>query len=269
MASKNWAFTSFEEKEPAFNDSVHRYMIYQQELCPETKKLHWQGFVIMDKRVRMTTVKDSLGSKSIHVEQCKGSAEQNREYCTKSKSKVGEAKEFGHCPKHGERIDLQKAGELAIEGKYREIPFGTYIRYNKGLEKLANLHNRPKKRENLKVYVFWGESGCGKSYNAHKDAGEDFYSKPNGPWWDGYTGEKNVIFDEFEPDECKLSEILKWMDVYPLSLPVKGGFVPAMYENLWITAHKNPLNWYSSDRTPEIMRRITEIKKFTEVYKKK
>lgn len=268
MASKNWSFTSFEEKEPQFNESVHRYMIYQKELSPETKKVHWQGFLIMNTRVRMSTVKKSLSSNTVHLEVSKGSAEQNKEYCSKSKSKIGETKEFGTCPKNGERIDLQKAGELAIEGKFKDIAFGTYIRYNKGLEKLAALHNAPKKRENLKVHVFYGKSGCGKSYKAFEDAGEDCYVKPDGHWWDGYLGQKNVIIDDFDPEEHKISEILKWMDVYPLSVPIKGGFVTAKYENLWITSHYSPEKWYNAERTPEVMRRITEVKKFKDVYKK-
>ena len=38
--------------------------------------------------------------------------------------------------------------------------------------------------------------------------------------------------------------MLKVLDRYPLSLPVKNGFTPALYDTVIITSNKPPHEWY-------------------------
>lgn len=89
-----------------------RYLVFQQERCPETGALHLQGFIALMSPQRMTGVKKILdpkkGSKSsIHLESSRGTADQNRAYCTKEDTRVEDTVpyEYGSLPSAGKKKD--------------------------------------------------------------------------------------------------------------------------------------------------------------------
>lgn len=253
MAAINWAFTSFDEKKPEFNSDM-RYLVYQQEKSPTTGRLHWQGYMQLKKKARMQSAKKTLGDEKAHMELAKGTPSQNKDYCTKEESRIGGPWEFGEMKGQGARTDLTTAGKLALEGKWEEIPDATLIRYAKGLEKLVTIRKKPQVRE-MSVEIIWGPTGTGKSHMANEKAPEAYW-KPSGMWWDGYKGEKTVVIDEFDPEKHNVNDVLHWMDKWPVSVPIKGGFVPYECEKLIITSHFDPNLWYCG-RTDEIKRRAS------------
>jgi len=87
LAGRRWCFTSFLDRAPALTGPV-RYAVWQPELAPDTGRKHWQGFVIFDKPVSYTQVKQYLDDNAAHVELARGTTEQCRVYCTKEESRV-------------------------------------------------------------------------------------------------------------------------------------------------------------------------------------
>lgn len=105
MRTRNFMITCY-KKEPIFNAEKMQYMVYQQEKCPSTKKLHWQGYVEFINKYSMKCVKTIFDDNTIHVEVRKGNQKQAIDYCTKSETKVEEAKVYGKPKMQGGRSDL-------------------------------------------------------------------------------------------------------------------------------------------------------------------
>lgn len=124
----------------------------------------------------------------------------------------------------------------------------SYIKYHRGIEKCFGfLSNRTKRDWKTEVIVYYGEPGTGKSRTAKEVAdsrgGEPFY-KSRGEWWDGYKGEETIIIDDFY-GWLKFDEMLRIMDRYPLSVPVKGGFVEFLGRLLIVTSNRAIGDWWS------------------------
>lgn len=98
VPSKYWCFTKFYDKkqevdtletlESIFRSKKIDYII-GKEICPSSKRHHLQGFISSSKKIRPNElVKD----KSIHWEKCKGSKDDNVNYCAKEGNFVGTLK---------------------------------------------------------------------------------------------------------------------------------------------------------------------------------
>ena len=68
----------------------------------------------------------------------------------------------------------------------------------------------------------------------------------SGLWWDGYVGQKTVMFEEFK-GQVQLQKMLQILDPYPLRLEIKGGLVPARFERVFITSNYTPDKWYKNE----------------------
>jgi len=98
MPHDKWAFTAW--KEPVINVNMISYMIWQQELCPTTKLLHYQGYVEFKRNYKRFQVKSLFKDKTMHCEHAYKSQKANIRYCTKGES----IKRF----EFGQRIDEVK-----------------------------------------------------------------------------------------------------------------------------------------------------------------
>lgn len=67
-----------------------KYLVAQLEEAPSTKQLHWQGFLISKKQLRIKQVQKLLNAPGAHCEPARASPLQNREYCTKEESRYKE-----------------------------------------------------------------------------------------------------------------------------------------------------------------------------------
>lgn len=71
-----------------------RYLIYQMEECPETKMVHFQGYVQFLKQLRLTGAQEALGlPKETHMEISKKPPQANILYCSKLESRAEPGKE--------------------------------------------------------------------------------------------------------------------------------------------------------------------------------
>jgi len=108
-------------------------------------------------------------------------------------------------------------------------------------------------------YVFWGRTNTGKSRRAWEEAGMGAYCKdPNTKFWDGYQNQDAVVMDEFR-GLINVSNLLRWLDRYPVRVEIKGSSRPLSMTTLWITSNVNPLYWYpevDSETQAAFMRRL-------------
>lgn len=125
-----------------------------------------------------------------------------------------------------------------------------------------------KRRDRTKapeVYVFWGQPRTGKTRYCW-DTWHDFdtCSISGHRFVLGYRGQKNVIFDDFNPKSCPVELLLKLTDRYPYTIDVKGSEVEWCPEVICFTSNVSPMAWYPDHPGWEaaFRGRCKQIKKF-------
>lgn len=246
--SRNWCFTDFKllDFNKIWNEyrDIIRYICVGEEICPKTKKKHYQGWIQFVNKKRMSRVKNILNSKEIHLEPCRGNEIDNNKYCQKE----GKHSTFGKYIIQGQRTDLEEIKKmidnsvpmLEVANNY----FSDYIRYFRGLERYQEMvqKNKTKMFRKIKTTLIMGPTGCGKTRKAVESCSS--YYKITGSslkWFDGYDGEKTLIIDEYAND-LKITTLLNILDGYQLRLPVKGGFTYANWTRVFITTNLKELH---------------------------
>lgn len=264
---RSWCFTLNNYTDIEYNSLKNlecKYLIIGKEKG-EQGTLHLQGYVQFA-NARPLSVLKTLNQRA-HWEVAKGSALQNKQYC----SKENDFFEKGKIPEQGARKDIQqvyanfrKGGRVADLIKDQDLGFQA-LRVAEKLEAYKKLDfDKPKD-----VYWFWGETGTGKTRSAMDMAKlvDDYWmSGENLKWFDGYYGQPLAIIDDFRKDFCTFHFLLRLLDRYPLRVPVKGGFTEWNPEVVIITTAFPPEGVYSTrEDINQLLRRIKEVKHFTEV----
>ncbi len=215
-----------------------RYLVYGFEKG-ESGTPHLQGYVTFEKPIYFTAVSKLLPR--AHIEVCKGSPKQARDYAIKD----GDYKEFGDIPKgavgggDAQKRRYEEAFAAAKLGKFDDIPadlrtrhFHTYetifARYG---PKMALLEGE---LENVWIY---GPPGSGKSKHAHATYPDAFWKSSNDKWWDGYKHEDVVVLDDVHPDWTGKHQIKQWADRYPCMVNFKGSMVQIRPKKIVVTSN--------------------------------
>lgn len=224
---------------------------------------HLQGYVRFNKRRRLGQVKALFGARA-HCEVARGSPAQNQAYCEKE----GNSFQFGELPVgRGARTDITAALEAVKGGATRrllleEFPL-VYGKYPRLITDALCVYSGARSWA-TRVLVYWGETGLGKTKKAFEECDEP-YVHSGGPWFDGYDGQADVIFDDFGGSEFKLTYLLKLLDRYPMRVPVKGGFVNWVPHTIYITSNYAPSNWFPTakdEHVKALLRRIEKVVHF-------
>lgn len=282
--SRHWCITLFNA--PANLDDVvtkhphFKYMVYQPEEAPETKKEHLQGYIEFDCVQKLSALKKLFGVGN-HFETKKGTREQARMYCMKDESRLAAAEptELGEWVPDkgkGKRTDLEGACEVVkkqgILGLVQESP-ALFVRNHSGMSKLAAIYDQMEKSlRDISVVVHVGPPGTGKSWSVwHSEKMDDIYALTmygkGSTWFDGYTGQPTLLIEDFK-GQIDYQELLRILDIYPLMVQIKGGSCMAKWTKVYITTNFEPSLWYDAQPFGALNRRITEVKNFVEVYKK-
>lgn len=264
--ARNWVFTIKHYLEEDVTESTRirwdpakfKYLAYQCERAPETGGLHLQGYVQFNVPVHFSTVQNTFGVRNWYDRQRAPLDTQAADYALKPDTRVAGPFTHGEMRRQGQRSDLASFVSRIQEGAspsdlLEEFP-GHMLRFNAAVQKVQSANYKPAVRP-VKVLYCHGPTGCGKSRAAAGFAASHgsirCYHKPPGEdWWDNYSGEPVVIWDEFHLEEYTRGKLLMWLDQYPVQLPVKNAFVPAQYYLVILLTQDEPGEWldHSHDR---------------------
>lgn len=268
VRSRNYCFTDFNmtDFDTIYDDykDVIRYMCWGKETCPNTKKIHLQGWIQMINAKDFNVVRKLLGGK-VHLERMCGSEYQNDKYCKKDNDFVCK----GRFKAQGFRSDMEEIKKtLDGGGTMLEIAtshFGDYIRYHGGLTKYAELilEETTKAWRKIEVIIHYGETGSGKTRTAVDDSPDHYMIRGDDlQWFDGYKGQKTLIIDEYS-NQVVITKLLSLLDGYQLRLPIKGGFTYANWNKVYITTNLDYLHINAKEEHRDALsRRVTEIINF-------
>lgn len=108
----NYVETELDALRTSLQEDSVRYAVFGKEVG-EGGTPHLQGFTAFVKQKSLKACKEVVGERA-HVEVCKGSEEDNYQYCTKG----GEFEEFGTRKKQkGKRTDLEAFKTAVLEGE--------------------------------------------------------------------------------------------------------------------------------------------------------
>lgn len=246
------------------------YVIFGEEIGPVSGKLHYQGYVQWQKRIRATTLKKHFDG--VYFKPSDGSPLSNMHYCSKDgkvwtfgepKPTAAEAGGFATASK------FEHISELAAQGKYGEIRRlypSEAIRYGRGIMGLRNFVDRPPvpKKFRPAVYWFYGEgTGCGKTHAVFEMA-PDLYDKEPNKWWDDYQFQPDIHIEEVSPeDHPSAYHIKKWLDERPFNAEFKGGSWGTIRpRRIFITSNYSIDEIYNPRDAACVKRRCMQIKKF-------
>lgn len=256
MRMRNACFTSYKERiEPKADENYLVYCVWQQERCPETGRLHYQGYAEFSKPISMRQAQKAIGDPVAHIKTRYGTQKEAITYCTKEETRVAGPWSVGEAKKQGSRTDIQAIANMArdnvpIAEIVDEIP--NALRYTRNIREIKYEYGREraKKRKHWPCFVrvLWGETGTGKTSAALEYPASFFKWNPTkGAYWmDGYDGETHLIIDDYQ-DQIPIQSFLNILDDYSCQIPVKGGFVWRGWDMITITSNYPPEEWYRLD----------------------
>lgn len=210
-----------------------------------------------------------------HWEVARAPPADNKAYCSKEDTRVDGPWESGtlqECSSQGQRTDLIEARDSLKNGKkFMDLVeddkmIDIAARFPRFVERLEKEYNKPPAREEVYVTLHFGPANSGKSYCACKENPADpaiyWFDGNNGEFWEGYTGQKIVVMDEFSGSTLSPLRFQRVCDKYPMIVPIKGSSTPLLATEIHITSNYLPSKWWKEGTryTPEAVdRRIHEV----------
>lgn len=248
---------------------------------------HTHLFIFRDNPMRFSMVKNKFSS--AHIDYCRGSTQDNRDYVRKEGKYKDTDKaetnlpntfeEFGECPieEQGKRNDLNDLYRMIKDGMSNYDILESNPNYMLQIDKIERCRQTVREEQfkntfrELQVEYWYGDTGQGKTRTVMERYGyENVYRVTNYKYpFDGYRGQDVIIFEEF-CSSLKIQEMLTYLDGYPLDLPCRYNNKTACYTKVYILSNI-PFDEQYRDifrEYPETFkafkRRIGCIKRFTD-----
>ena len=231
---------------PTSIEDLHPLLAYvkgQKELG-EGGYLHWQVVCATKKKTTITGVKCAFCNEAYAKPSRSDAADA---YVHKEDTYVdGTRFEVGtKALKRNSAPDWDGVWDNAVSGNHLAIPADIRIRCYHTIKRIRKDHQEAQFRPGVQCYVYWGVTGSGKSHRMFEEAGSRAYIKSSTTkWWDGYTGQEDVIIDEFRGN-ISVEHMLKWIDKYPCFVEEKGGQLALRATRFWIASNLDPRAWWS------------------------
>jgi hypothetical protein len=280
IESRYWVFTL---NNPSWYDETYaglfmelkcfKYACWQHEISPTTQTRHLQGFVCLTRGQKRSYITDVLEGRAHLEPKVKDSTlEQCRDYCRKEESRdpafpefyqIGEFPEL-HPGQRTDLIELQQSLRNGLTAKdYCDEYFEIYLRCPNLVQNwtAAQIQERDARVPHECVLIY-GPPGTGKSRLASYLAPRG-YRHDMGKWFDGYRGERTLIFDDFGGASIPFRAFKRIVDRYPLRVEVKGTSCNLATTQTIITSNYLPEEWWSQEVTGQhvsaIIRRIDYV----------
>lgn len=257
MRNRNWCFTTFnlwsddKYKALAAKPDIN-YICRGVETCPDTGRVHHQGYVEFTSAKRIGQVKTLLEDNAVHLEPRRGKQQQAIDYCKKD----GVFTDWGKPKAQGKSKEVEDAMEAVREGvKLNDILSGlsghAFHTYRRSISDFVRFNAAIKFNEDYDVNVgrtvrvYWGPTGTGKTRRVHDESPDVAMVEWDGRFLLGYNGEREVCFDDFDWTTMPRSTFLKMTDRYKCVMPIKGGETVWAVTKIYFTSNFDPANWYN------------------------
>lgn len=239
------------------------YTIGQVEECPDTKRLHIQGYTEFTESTPIATIRSVL--KGISSKACsvsKGNQQHNITYCSKSSSQILPPIEIGvPLPKNqGKRNDIHATIALVENTNSMRDVLSQSTSYLSVRMAEKYLQYKEKQRKIAPINFIWihGVTGVGKTRYVYENY-TDVFRPINYKWWEGYDCHKTVLIDDFRKTFCNWDELLRLTDIYPFRVETKGGSRHVKFTTIIFTSPEPPKDlWGFTEDIDQLLRRITK-----------
>lgn len=258
-----------EDFDPAVFQQICKYYVMGKEIS-KTKTPHLQCYLEFNGPTRKKRIQALFRSK-VHVERRhkKSTPLQASNYCKKGEGedfahqKNPDFVEYGTLSTPGKRNDIHKLRQAVQSGSslltlYNEHD-AMYKYHRAAKDHRLQLQMQDKKFTPMQIICLYGPAGAGKT-RASTDQFPDIFHVPsvNPLWFDGYDGEETILIDDFY-GAMDYSQLLKILDGYRFSVPIKGGFVWKQWTRVIITSNRHPNTWYPHHDFSALERRFDLI----------
>lgn len=288
--SRSWVFTWNNYPADAYDQllanraNFHACFVGKEVAASGTP--HLQGVLIAKKPCRLGFLTRLLPN--VHFEVMRGSEAQAVAYTKKE----GNPDRLDWDDRHqGSRTDLaavtalvQANPRIAVRAVAQAMPT-SFVRFHGGVTALARaLLPVPPFFSKRHVKWFYGPTGCGKSYNALREAiaaagGDESnvfrWTVRNLKFPGNYNGEEYVVIDELRTvwEHFTFSGLLTLLDDYRCETELKGGQVFWAPKMVWITTPLHPHEFITDEERRgnpqairQLSRRIDEVRLYDVPY---
>lgn len=272
-----------------WNAEHMRYLCYQVEKTPTTGVLHYQGYVewlrprqgnhaeaklLFAEPYAIAINKKGVPQKSLNCKffAAKGTAAENRAYCSKVHTRVDDSFcEYGEPATQGKRMDVKVCMDmLAKTGDVKEVALAhpeVFVKFHRGFDRFAELMEKKRPADcRPEVLILWSpKSGTGKSRKARAIIEEQklkHYSvqrtRGDTTWWAGYNGEECALFDEYVPGDINPTQMLRMIDYGECRVKVYGSERQLLAHKFIFTSNFDPETWLGTgedNKTADAWRR--------------
>lgn len=221
-----------------------------------TEYRHWQLVLVHGEPIRFSTLKKKLPT--AHVEPVRD-LRAALAYVQKEDSRVEGEKplvkgDIRPGPGQGHRSDLDELRTRILQGQetadqliLSDASAWRHSRLVGDLVSARDRHRQEGKLRDVQVRVVFGDTGTGKT-SAVLNGLQELGSVCRVTHWgsgafDGYDGQDSIIFDEFA-GQPPLTELLTWLDTYPVALPARYRPRQAAFVRVVLCSNAPPWTWY-------------------------
>ena len=225
------------------------YLVAAKEIAPLTGREHIHCFVQFSFPVNLS-IKKVQGA---HVEICKGTPQQNREYVKKDGNvieEIGSIKNWGN-------YSIREVKNMT-ENERLDLSFSYYEKVKSLKCDESNVMDAENYYKKVEVYYFYGESGAGKTQmaiekiielakdNKIKDTKFNEVKYCNG-FWIGVDSSSIcdvALYDDFRDSHMYPSEFINFIDYNTHNMNIKNGHIKNTFKVIMITSIQPPEDLY-------------------------
>lgn len=231
------------------------YFCMSDEIGIEEKTPHTHVYISFTNARHFNTVRKAFDNVA-HVDECKGSPDENRDYVFKEGKWEADEKadtnlrethyEEGELPERhqGQRNDLTAISDDVKNGLDVYEIIEKYPNQAFNIDRLSRLVNLQKERQfrlvfrEIHVTYLSGSTGSGKTrYVMEKYGYQNVYRVTDYQHpFDSYNFEKVILFEEFRGD-LPIKDMLKYLEGYPLQLPCRYSNKTACYTQVYLCSN--------------------------------
>lgn len=251
-----------------FNDLLY---VFQVE-CGDELTIHYQMYVQFPEIFAFSLVREILQEfmPGCHIEKAR-SYRLTQAYCMKEESRIDgywtnlppeEIEMIKSRYLKINRVQLMKDDILKNKQSLTYVSqeyFDIFLRSGGNIQKFFSMNMfTARTRPTNVVYLYSSNPGTGKSRFAYDvaQACGSYYYKNSGKWWDLYSQEQVVVWDDFRASEYALGELLKLCDRYPYIVQYKGGSMHFNSRLLILTSNISFDSLYERVDNAPLLRRI-------------